>query len=100
MTLKIAIIGAGSMGRNHARVLSEIPAVDLVGVADSDLNAAEAVTKRLGGRAYTDYPPLARCGKARCGDCCCTDHSSSGYRVVRHPNANWIFLLKNPLHST
>jgi len=33
--LKIGVIGLGSMGKNHARVCSEIENVDLVGVADA-----------------------------------------------------------------
>ena len=34
--LKIGVVGVGVMGSNHARVLSEIPGVDLVGIADPD----------------------------------------------------------------
>lgn len=58
MTLKVAVIGVGSMGRNHARVYSEIPDVVLVGVADADEEAAEAVANRYGGKAYADYSQL------------------------------------------
>jgi predicted dehydrogenase len=34
MTLRAGLVGAGSMGRNHARVLRGLDGVDLVGVAD------------------------------------------------------------------
>ena len=34
--VKAAVVGVGSMGQNHARVYSELPGVDLVGVADVD----------------------------------------------------------------
>ena len=30
---RVAVIGVGAMGRNHARVYSEMPGVELVGVA-------------------------------------------------------------------
>jgi predicted dehydrogenase len=46
MTLKVAVIGVGAMGHNHARVYSEMPDVELVGVADSDGRVAQAVAKR------------------------------------------------------
>jgi len=58
MTLKVAVIGVGSMGRNHARVYSEIPDVDLVGIADADEIAAKSVSQRYGGQSYTDYVQL------------------------------------------
>lgn len=58
MTLKCAVIGVGTMGRNHARVCSEISSVELVGVADVNLKTAEAVAKQFGGRAYANYIQL------------------------------------------
>ncbi len=58
MILKAAVIGVGAMGHNHARVYSEMPDVELVGVADSDGQVARAVAKRYGGCAYTDLNQL------------------------------------------
>ncbi len=55
MTLKVAVIGVGAMGRNHARVYADMPDVELVGVADADAQVAHAVARRYGARAYTDY---------------------------------------------
>ena len=55
MTLKSAVIGVGSMGRNHARIYWELPDVDFVGVADGDLAKAEAIAQRYGTKAYADY---------------------------------------------
>jgi predicted dehydrogenase len=55
MTLRTAVIGVGSMGRNHARVYSELDAAELVGVADVNLDAAEGIARRFGGRAFADY---------------------------------------------
>lgn len=56
--IKVAVLGVGSMGKNHARVYSELPEAHLVGVADPSQPAAEAVAGRLGTRAYTDYREL------------------------------------------
>lgn len=58
MTLRTAVIGVGIMGRNHARVYSELPDVELVGVADMDHDAATQVVTRYGGKAYADYIQL------------------------------------------
>ncbi len=55
MMLKVAVIGVGSMGRNHARVYWEIPNVRLVGVADSDRVTAETIAGKYNTKAYTDY---------------------------------------------
>jgi predicted dehydrogenase len=56
--IKVAVIGVGAMGRNHARVCSELPNVELIGVADPDAQAAGVVAKRYGGRIYTNYTQL------------------------------------------
>jgi predicted dehydrogenase len=41
--VKAGVVGVGSMGRNHARVYTELPGVELVGVSDVDADRAEAV---------------------------------------------------------
>jgi UDP-N-acetylglucosamine 3-dehydrogenase len=54
-TLKAAVIGVGSMGRNHARVYREIPETDLVAVADPVAENAARVARDNLAHAYTDY---------------------------------------------
>jgi UDP-N-acetylglucosamine 3-dehydrogenase len=56
--IRTAVIGVGSMGKNHARVYTELPDVQLVGVADADGELAGAVGKRLGVKAYQDYQEM------------------------------------------
>lgn len=46
--LAAGVLGVGSMGRNHARVYSELPDVDLVGVSDLDESAARTVANDYG----------------------------------------------------
>ncbi len=55
MTIKVAVIGVGSMGRNHARVYWELPGVELVGVADRNETAATSIASRFNTKAYKDY---------------------------------------------
>lgn len=56
--LAVGVIGCGRMGKLHARVYSQMPRVELVGVYDANGEAAEDVAGRHGGRAYTDLGEL------------------------------------------
>ena len=58
MNTKVAVIGVGSMGRNHARVYWELPNVDLVGVADTNKANVETIAQRFNTKAYYDYRQL------------------------------------------
>lgn len=53
--IRVAVIGVGSMGQNHARVYFHNDDVQLVAVADSNKEAVEKVAKKFNTRAYTDY---------------------------------------------
>lgn len=55
MTIRAAVIGVGSMGRNHARVYWEMPNVQLVAVADESQSTGDGIAERYNTRAYTDY---------------------------------------------
>src|SRR5699024_8307960 len=48
---KAALVGVGRMGRIHARELARIPAVEIVCVADVDVQAAEELAGRFSARA-------------------------------------------------
>ena len=56
--LRVAVIGVGHLGKEHARILASLPDVDLVGVADVNIDQAQAVAKRLNTQAFPDYWPL------------------------------------------
>jgi predicted dehydrogenase len=56
--LRVAVIGAGAMGRNHLRVLSELEDVELVGLSDADELTAQRSARRYGVPAYADYSAL------------------------------------------
>jgi UDP-N-acetylglucosamine 3-dehydrogenase len=58
MSTRVAVIGVGAMGRNHARVYSEMPGVSLVGVSDVDTHVAETTARRYGTNAYDNYIQL------------------------------------------
>jgi predicted dehydrogenase len=56
--LRVAVIGVGHLGKEHARILSTLTEVELVGVADTNTDQAQAVARRCNTRAYADYWPL------------------------------------------
>ncbi len=53
--LNAAVIGVGSMGRNHSRVFAQLPDVNLAAVADADNETGNAVARTYKANAYQDY---------------------------------------------
>ncbi len=56
--LRAAVIGAGSMGRNHARVYAEMDDAELVAVADPDQESLNKIAQRHRARTYTNYQAM------------------------------------------
>jgi UDP-N-acetylglucosamine 3-dehydrogenase len=56
--LRIGVIGVGVMGSNHARVLTGIPGIELVGIADPDAKQADFVSRTLGCPAAANFGEL------------------------------------------
>ena len=53
--LRAAVIGAGNMGQNHARVYSEMDDVELVAVSDPVQESLNRIAQRHRVRTYSDY---------------------------------------------
>jgi predicted dehydrogenase len=56
--LRFAVIGGGSMGYNHVRVLAEMDGVELVGLADPDPLARQRIARRFRVPTFADYRNL------------------------------------------
>ncbi len=56
--LKVAVIGVGHMGRNHARIYSELDGCELVAVVDKDLDRAREIASQFGGQAVTRFADI------------------------------------------
>jgi len=54
MSLRIAVIGVGYLGKHHARILSTMGGVDLVAVVDKHLGRATEIASEHGTRASLD----------------------------------------------
>jgi UDP-N-acetylglucosamine 3-dehydrogenase len=55
---KVGVIGLGAMGRNHVRVYSELPDVELAGIADTDREPVQSLAKKYHTRTFSDYKEL------------------------------------------
>jgi predicted dehydrogenase len=53
--INVGIVGIGSMGRNHARVLAQMPEVNLAALADVDEATVNQIARTYKANAYTDY---------------------------------------------
>ena len=53
--VKVAVIGVGHLGRQHARLYAELPGVELAGVVDILKPRAEEIAGLYKSAAFTDY---------------------------------------------
>ena len=60
--LRCGVVGVGRMGQHHARVYSQIPDVELVGVVDRDAERAAVVAERHGTRVFETEEALIQAG--------------------------------------
>ena len=58
--LRIGVIGTGSMGKNHARVCSELEQIELIGIADANSETAKNVASKLDTKPFFDYKELLK----------------------------------------
>jgi predicted dehydrogenase len=57
--IRAAVIGAGSFGRNHIRVLSQLPGVELAAIVDVDLSRAQQLAQEYHSQAMAALDPWA-----------------------------------------
>jgi predicted dehydrogenase len=55
---RVGVIGAGSLGFHHARILREVAGAEMVGIFDADPARAAAVSAELGVRAFASRDAL------------------------------------------
>ena len=58
-TIKVAVIGAGMMGRNHLKTYKALPGVELVGVYDIFSDAAQKAAEMFGIKAFSSMEEVA-----------------------------------------
>lgn len=70
--IRVAVIGVGSFGRNHARIYADLqknPApglnVELAAIVDADKERATAIANEFGAKAYSSIEELLQWGKVQ-----------------------------------
>lgn len=56
--VKVAVVGVGYLGQHHARIYSELPGVELVGVVDLDFARAEQIAALHRCQPFSDVAAL------------------------------------------
>jgi len=57
--IKVGVVGVGHLGKEHARIYSQLSQCELVGIYDTNLRAAETVGKKMGCRVFPSSQQLA-----------------------------------------
>lgn len=60
--VKVGVVGIGSMGVHHARVYSELPNTELLGLVDIDQSKGQLCSQQFGTEFFTDYRKLIERG--------------------------------------
>ncbi len=56
--LKLGVVGLGSMGRHHARILSTLPGITLTAISDADPEKANVLGEKYAGCFFKDYKEI------------------------------------------
>jgi len=56
--LRVGVVGAGYLGKFHAEKYSRMNEVDLAGIVDTNISAADAVAERFHTKAYKNHKEL------------------------------------------
>ena len=93
----IAIVGAGVMGANHARVAQGVRDLAVTVVCDPDADRAEAVARNIGAKSTTDLDEAIANAEAVILATPSRTHADLGERVLR---AGRDLLVEKPLATT
>jgi predicted dehydrogenase len=80
--IRVAVVGAGDFGRNHARVYRELPEAELVGIVDANAERAAQVAAEFSTRAFPDMDSLAGQVDAASVAVPTVDHARVGCRLL------------------
>lgn len=99
MTLKVAVVGVGFWGKNHARVFSELPTTELIAVCDVNAARAEAIAKKYDAKFYSDSRELLK-QKGIDAVSICTWTSTHAIEAERALKEGKHILVEKPLADT
>ena len=80
--VRVAVVGAGDFGRNHARVYRELPDAELVGIVDPNSERAAKIAAEFSTKAFPDIESLAGQVEAASVAVPTVEHSRVGCRLL------------------
>jgi len=80
--IRVAVVGCGEFGRNHARVYNEIESAQLVGVFDTDAGRAEQFAAEFGTMAFASLDDLQGAADAASVAVPTSAHAGVGCRLM------------------
>ncbi len=96
-TIKVAVIGAGVMGKNHLKTYKNLPNVELIGVYDIFPEAAENAAKMFGIKAFSSMEEVTKSVNAVSVVTTSTTHADVGEFFLNH---GIHCLIEKPLATT
>lgn len=94
---RVAVIGVGHVGKQHARIYAELPGADLCGVVDIQKPRADEVAALYKTNAFTDYTALFGRVDAVSLAIPTVDHARIGIDLLEH---GIDVLVEKPIAST
>ena len=83
-TVRVAVVGVGSFGRNHVRILKDFPGVTLSGVLDADAARCKEVASDAGVPAFESLQQLAKHSDAAVVAVPTVAHCEVGCALLNH----------------
>jgi predicted dehydrogenase len=83
MALSIGVVGTGGLGRHHARILSELPGIEMVGVYDIRREVAESVARKHDLKVWPSLEALAETTEALVLAIPTVSHAEVGAKLLR-----------------
>jgi predicted dehydrogenase len=80
--IRVAVVGAGEFGRNHARVYRELPTADLVGIYDKNPERSKQIAAEFQTRTFASLEELKSQVEAASVAVPTIDHTSVGVRLM------------------
>ena len=82
-SVRVGVIGTGSMGRHHVRILSSMPGAELVGICDSNVEVARQIGADHGVATFDSMGELAESADAIVLAVPTVEHAELGCELLR-----------------
>jgi len=80
--IRLAVVGTGEFGRNHARVIRELDGAELAGVCDLNSERAAAIAQEFQTRVFRNIEELRGAADAACVAVPTISHAEVGCRLM------------------